>query len=260
MNFSNAARPFFATRFFICTSFTSMLQVAAVCAGAFGFVASAKADTNNFVLGWGNNDSSQRSPIPAAANSNVKAIACGNRYTVVLKNDGSVLAWGQNNYGQCLGTNATGYPITSTPTGAPVQILGQVLNGVTEIAGGIYHTIALKDGTVLAWGSNNYGQCLGTNASGSPITSTANGAPVQINGVTLSGVTAIASGQQHTIALKDGGVIAWGYNQNGQCTVPNSAKSDVSHIASGYNHTIAVKNDGTVIAWGDNGNGTFFYL
>jgi len=71
MNYFNAARPFFATRFLTCTGITSMLQVAAVCAGTFGFVASATADTNSFVLAWGNNDFSQRSPIPAAANSDV---------------------------------------------------------------------------------------------------------------------------------------------------------------------------------------------
>jgi alpha-tubulin suppressor-like RCC1 family protein len=256
MNFSNAARPIFATRFLTCTSFTSMLQVAAVCTGVFGFVAGANADTNNFVLGWGNNGNGQKSPIPAAANSNVKAIACGNIHTVALKNDGSVIAWGYNDYGQCLGTSANGYRITSTPTGAPVQILGQVLTGVTAIASGSYNTMSLNNsGTVLGWGNNDYGQCLGTDAGGNPINTYETGQPVKIMGQVLTGVTAIASGQQTTIALKDGGVIAWGRNSEGQCTVPNSARSEVSRIASGYNHTIAVKNDGTVIAWGQNNYG-----
>ena len=104
MNFSNAARPIFATRFLTCTGFTGMMRVAAVCAGTFGFVASANADTNNFVLGWGYNGYGQSSPIPAAANSNVKAIAGGYYHTVALKNDGSVLAWGYNDQGQCLGS------------------------------------------------------------------------------------------------------------------------------------------------------------
>ena len=252
MNYSNAARTFFPKRFLTCAG---MLQVAAACAGVFGFVASAQSATNNFVLGWGYNGYSQISPIPAAANSDVKTIAGGYSHTVALKNDGSVIAWGQNNFGQCLGTSANGYPITSTPPGAPVQIMGQVLTGVSTIAGGYYYTIALKNGSVVAWGYNNFGQCLGTNASGSPITSTATGVPVQIMGQVLIGISAIASGLQHAIALKDGGVIAWGSNASGQCTVPNSAKSNVSRIAGGYYHTIAVKNDGTVIAWGDNGSG-----
>ena len=256
MNHFNAARPFFATRFLTCTGITGMLRVAAVCAGTFGFVAGAQAATNNFVLGWGYNEFGQSSPIPAAANSDVKAIAGGNYHTSAVKNDSSVIAWGRNYEGQCLGTSANGYPINSTPTGAPVQILGQVLTGVSAIASGRYHTIAVKnDGTVLGWGYNDYGQCLGTDAGGNTLASYETGQSVKIMGQVLTGVSAIASGQTHSIALKNSGVIAWGYNYNGQCTVPNSAKSDVSRIAAGYNHTIAVKNDGTVIAWGQNNYG-----
>ena len=129
-------------------------------------------------------------------------------------------------------------------------------SGVTAIAGGGYHTIALKGGTVLVWGRNGYGQCLGTDASGSPITSdTADGTvPVKINGVALAGVSAIAGGFQHTIALKDGAVLAWGYNFDGQCTIPASASSGVSHIAGGGYHTFALK-DGAVLAWGYNCSG-----
>ena len=33
------------------------------------------------------------------------------------------------------------------------------LAGVTRVAGGVYHTVALKsNGTVWAWGGNSYGQ------------------------------------------------------------------------------------------------------
>ena len=215
MNHFNAARPFFATRFLTCSCITSMLQVATFCAGVFGFVAGAQAATNNFVLGWGSNGSGQSSPVPAAANSDVKAIAGSYYYTVALKNDGSVIAWGLNNYGQCLGTNASGSRITTTPTGSPVQFMGQILTGVTEIACGQSQTIALKNGVVLGWGYNDQGQCLGTNASGFAITSTPNGASVQIMGQVLTGVSAIASGWYHTIAQKDGGVIL----QNPTCHV-----------------------------------------
>ena len=71
----------------------------------------------------------------------------------------------------------------------------------------------------------------------------------------LSGVTAIAGGHYHTIALKDGQVFAWGNNSDGQRTIPSGAQSGITAIASGANHNIALKNDGRVICWGANGYG-----
>jgi hypothetical protein len=73
----------------------------------------------------------------------------------------------------------------------------------------------------LAWGYNGYGQCT---------------IPASAN----RGVSAIAGGSQHAIALKDGAVLAWGDNSIGQCNIPPSAKSGVSAIAGGYYYTIAL--------------------
>jgi hypothetical protein len=71
-----------------------------------------------------------------------------------------------------------------------------------------------------------------------------------------SGVTAIAAGGAHTVALKtNGGVVAWGDNSSGQTTVPVAAQSGVTAIAAGDAHTVALKNDGSVVAWGDNSSG-----
>ena len=57
------------------------------------------------------------------------------------------------------------------------------------------------------------------------------------------------------MALKnDGTVVAWGYNGNGQRTVP-AGLSGVTAIAAGGSHTVALKNDGTVVAWGYNDKG-----
>src|SRR5262245_6416318 len=66
-----------------------------------------------------------------------------------------------------------------------------------------------------------------------------------------SGVTAIAAGGPHTVALKnDGSVVAWGRNDYGQTTVPFAAQSGVTAIAAGWAHTIALKDEGSVVAWG----------
>ena len=71
--------------------------------------------------------------------SSVVGISVGAYHLLALKGDGTVVEWGQNNYGQ-----------ETVPAG---------LSEVTAIAAGSYHTVALKsDGTVVAWGSNSYSQ------------------------------------------------------------------------------------------------------
>ena len=201
--------------------------VTAVAGGYYNTIALKRAG----VIAWGNNANGQ-STIPTAAATNVIAIASGLQHTIALKSDGSVLAWGFNDYGQCT--------LPST-----------VASGVTAIAGGGNHTVALKSGNVIACGYNDYGQCLGTDAAKNPITSIPAGESVKIAGQTLSSVTAIASGDNHTVALKNSAVIAWGANNSGQCDVPSAATSGVSAIACGGTHTVALKN-GKVIVWGAN--------
>jgi alpha-tubulin suppressor-like RCC1 family protein len=88
-----------------------------------------------------------------------------------------------------------------------------------------------------------------------------------LNGVGyLTSVAAIASGQDHSLALKtDGALWAWGQNSDGQLgdgtltsratPVQVAALSNVETAAGGGYHTLAVTADGTVWAWGENGYG-----
>jgi hypothetical protein len=96
-----------------------------------------------------------------------------------------------------------------------------------------------SDGTVVAWGCGNpnfdAGQC---------------NVPSD-----LSGVSAIAASDHHSLALKsDGTVVAWGCAgfgsplNYGQCAVP-AGLSGVTAIAAGYYDSLALKSDGTVVAW-----------
>jgi len=126
--------------------------------------------------------------------------------------------------------------------GGPAAPAG--LTGVTKVAAGDSHALALKtDGTVTAWGSNFYNQ-LNVPAG-------------------LSGVTAIACGQWHSLALKsDGTVVAWGAGTAGSSGWPHYGQSivppglsGVTAIAAGYGHSVALKSDGSLVCWGDNSYG-----
>ena len=175
------------------------------------------------VLAWGRNDfSTGQCNIPASANSGVTAIAGGYKHTIALK-DGAVLAWGYNGYGQCNIPAAALSGVTAIASGdqhtialkdgavlawgyngyGQCNIPNAALSGVTAIASGCQpRTIALKNGEVLAWGNNSRGECLGTNSDGIPITTTPTGAPLQILGQVLTGVSAIANGYESIIAIK----------------------------------------------------------
>ena len=66
------------------------------------------------------------------------SLICGSSAFAQTTN-GFVTAWGNNDNGQC-------------------NIPASANGGVAAIAGGYFHTIALKGGAVLAWGNNDYGQ------------------------------------------------------------------------------------------------------
>ena len=140
----------------------------------------------------------------------ITAISAGLDYTVALKDDGTVWAWGCNGDGQ-LGDG------TTTNRAYPVQVKSNAstyLENITMISAGSDHTVALKDdGTVWAWGYNYSGQ-LGDG------TTTSRYYPVQVmsdSTTELKDITVISAGTNHTVALKDDGTVwAWGNNDYGR--------------------------------------------
>jgi alpha-tubulin suppressor-like RCC1 family protein len=131
------------------------------------------------------------------------------------------------------------------------------------LAAGHSHSLAVKTGTVRAWGGNGLGT-LGDE------TTTNRTSPVTVGN--LMGVAAVAGGGQYSLALKsDGTLWAWGDNGFGQLgdgtTTTRSTRGQVANLAgvvataAGSAHSLALKSDGTLWAWGRNetgqvGNGT----
>ena len=71
----------------------------------------------------------------------------------------------------------------------------------------------------------------------------------------LNHVVAIAAGDYHSLAVKDDStVVAWGDDSQGQCDPP-AGLSNVIAVAGGGGHTIALKADTTVSAWGNDWDG-----
>jgi alpha-tubulin suppressor-like RCC1 family protein len=146
----------------------------------------------------------------------VIAIAAGDFHSLAFKSDGTVVAWGQNRYGE-----------GAVPPGP---------TGVVAIAAGRNHSVALRsDGTVFTWGDMWADMAIGPRIPAG-----------------LNGVTAIAAGERHALALRnDGTVVRWGDLRS---SVP-AGLDDAVAIAAGPFHGLAVRSDGTVVAWGANESG-----
>ena len=182
--------------------------------------------------------------------SNVTAVSAGTSYSLALKSDGTVWAWGSNDVGQLGdGTQTDRYSPVQVRDSSGVAFLGNIVAVAATHNGNssIHYSAALRDdGTVWVWGQFFDGTHL---------------TPQQVAG--LGGVSAIAVGTGHLLALKsDGTVWALGGNNAGQLgdgtttnrttPVPVSTLTGVIAIDVGDAYSLALKSDGTVWAWGAN--------
>ncbi|MBJ6761721.1 chromosome condensation regulator RCC1 [Myxococcaceae bacterium JPH2] len=199
-------------------------------------------------------DVTPRSEPTRVAVAGAVAGVLGYRHTLVLMEDGTVRAFGDNSNGQ-LGDG------TVTSRDYPVAVVG--LTDVVKLAAGSQHSVALQaDGTVWTWGRNTYGT-LGLGAADAVNHPT----PEKVPGV--ENVVDIATGRDHVLAVHaDGTVSAWGLDSAGQLgtgAISAEKQSAVPVKVKGMTDARAVwanglfgfvrRADGTLMGWGQNGNG-----
>jgi alpha-tubulin suppressor-like RCC1 family protein len=181
-------------------------------------------------------------------------ISAGYQQTCVIRKDGSLWCWGNNQYGEI---GVKGSPFYPVPIAVPLP--GKVKK---VSAGGGYSPIAahtcvlLEDTTVMCWGEGKSGQ-LGTGSFGS------SAAPQPV--VSLVNIIDIAAGGHHTCAIHlNEELYCWGSDASGQLgngpqqlemATPILTMSGANRVGAGQDHTCAVVKGGGLNCWGENGDG-----
>jgi alpha-tubulin suppressor-like RCC1 family protein len=216
---------------------------------AAGFGHSLALTSTGAVLAWGynangqlgngtNTDSTTPVNVQLPAGTTITAIAAGGFHSLALTSTGAVLAWGRNVSGE-LGNG------TTTNSTTPVAVSAPATSGITAIAAGAFHSLAVTStGAVLAWGRNVSGE-LGNG------TNTDSTTPVAVSAPATGGITAIAAGDGHSLAVTStGAVLAWGFNADGELGNGTTTDSNtpvavsapatrITAIAGGGQHSLA---------------------
>ncbi|MFN0028226.1 MAG: RCC1 domain-containing protein [Acidimicrobiales bacterium] len=242
-----------------------------VTAIAAGETHSLALRSNGTVYGFGGNEFGQLgttaniTPNPTATVvpglSNITDIAAGSAHSLAVRNDGTVWALGLNEFGQLGTTTNNGASVANS---VATQVPG--LTNIVAVAAGKHHSLALAaDGTVWAFGLNDFGQLGSTSNLGASV---ANPTPAVIAG--LSGVIAIEAGDSHSLAVRaDGSTWSFGSNQFGQLgrsgnsgnTTPNpvpaqiTSLSDATSVSGGDSYSFSLLVTGSVRGFGVNNVG-----
>lgn len=242
---------------------------------AAGLTHSLGIASDGTLWGWGDNATGELGaapgtlsqsavPVQIGADAGWSAVAAGNGYSLALRTDGTLWAWGRNTVGE-LGDG------TTTEHDAPEQI-GTATNWVS-VSAGAWHALARRaDGTAWAWGDDTFGT-LGDGAAvstflyqatecASTLGSPKATLPQQVG--TQTDWTALSAGPCSSTGIRAAGSQreAWGINlfhQFGDGTTTSTGSvtpvgpvHDWTSVAEGADHSVAIRVDGTLWTWGGN--------
>lgn len=208
----------------------------------------------------------------AIGNLDVDRVTATGPHTCALTSNGARVCFGHNTFGElgrantddatCAAPFFYDYEGTSThKCGGTLIEATTTIPSVRAITSGALHGCALTADRVRCWGTNLAGQL------GRPGGQAAEIVPQEV--VTdpalltaLDGVTSLASGGEHSCAVRAGVVYCWGKNDAGQlatssATTPSRAfaapvagLTNVATVAVGERVSCALKTDKTVLCWG----------
>lgn len=208
--------------------------------------------SNGTLWTWGYNDRGQLgngtfisnnidSPVQVGFDSNWKYISAGIEFSLAIKNDGTLWAWGGNNTGQ-LGNNSY------TAQTSPIQI-GTDHDWDTIAAGSEYSLGIKTNGTLWGWGADYI---------------LFSSVPAQID--TSTNWQSISAGYNNSLVIKkDGTLWGWGYDAGTLGLGSDSLyrlkitrignDSNWKSASAGVFHCLALQTNNTLWACGDNTKG-----
>lgn len=230
-----------------------------------GYDHSMAIDCEGYIWTWGLNNYGQLGdviprdrmrPFRLDYAGKFTAVEGGHWHSVAIKDDSTVRAWGHNFYGE-LGNNSrehTEFPALvrcRDKEDGPINVLSRIV----QIASVGYFTLALDvDGTVWAWGSNDFNELGFTKKRRASVAERVPGIPP---------MKAVATGWHHAAALDlEGHVWVWGSDPTTQFKETTLARLDaprrleglpvIDKIACGSWHSLALDQSGRVWGWGKN--------
>lgn len=218
--------------------------------------------TNGTLWAWGSDEGEALGngtsgqylvPTQTGTDTDWKEVSAGETASLAVKTDGTLWTWGTNTYG-ALGNGSGAGAVLNEPTQVGTANDWQAVSGSGQFV------LAIKEnGTLWAWGSNDYGQ-LGIGNT-TPQTT-----PVQVGTATdwkwID--TAMSSGAPISIAMKtDNSIWLWGHDTvlqiEANIPVQFGTETDWKTISvrKDYSNRYAMftKQNGTLWAWGSDNSG-----